>query len=68
MKDSNRMVASISQIQSILNFFSRMQLSFEAARSKALTVFSRSNTGIAGSNPTRDMDVCLRFSALCCPV
>jgi hypothetical protein len=31
-------------------------------------VFSRSNTGIVGSNATRDMDVCPRFFCLCCPV
>jgi hypothetical protein len=30
-------------------------------RSKANTVFGRSNIGIAGSNPARGMDVCLRF-------
>jgi hypothetical protein len=30
-----------------------------AARSKAWTVFSRSNAGIVGSNPTQGMDVCL---------
>jgi hypothetical protein len=32
-------------------------------------VFARSNTGIVGSNPTQDMDVCLRsfcvFVVLC---
>jgi hypothetical protein len=39
-----------------------------AERSKAPTVFGRSNTGIMGSNPTRGMDVCPRFSMLCCPV
>jgi hypothetical protein len=33
------------------------------SRSKASTVFGRSNIGIAGSNPARGMDVCLRFSA-----
>jgi hypothetical protein len=33
-----------------------------AERSKASTVFGRSNIGIAGSNPAQDMDVCLRFS------
>jgi hypothetical protein len=38
-----------------------------AERSKASTVFGRSNIGIAGSNP-RGMDVCLRLSVLCCPV
>jgi hypothetical protein len=37
-------------------------------RSKAHTVFDRSNTGIAGSNPAPGMDVCPRFSVLCCPV
>jgi hypothetical protein len=30
-----------------------------AARSKAWTVFVRSNTGIVGSNPTRGIDVCV---------
>jgi hypothetical protein len=39
-----------------------------AARSKARTVFGRSNTGIVGSNLTWGMDVCPRFSMLCCPV
>jgi hypothetical protein len=34
---------------------------------KARTVFDRSNTGILGLNLTR-MDVCPRFSVLCCPV
>jgi hypothetical protein len=38
-----------------------------AARSEARTVFCRSNTGIVGSNPTQGMDVCPRFSVLCCP-
>jgi hypothetical protein len=38
------------------------------ARSKARTVFGLSNIGIAGSNPTRGMDVCPRFSVLCYPV
>jgi hypothetical protein len=39
-----------------------------AARSRASTVFGRSNIGIAGSNTARSMDVCLCFSVLCCPV
>jgi hypothetical protein len=39
-----------------------------ASRSEALTVFGRSNIGIAVSNPARGMDVCLCFSVLCCPV
>jgi hypothetical protein len=30
-----------------------------AARSKAWTVFARSNAGIVGSNPTQGMDVCI---------
>jgi hypothetical protein len=32
------------------------------------TVLGRSNTGIVASNPVRGMDVCPRFSVLCCPV
>jgi hypothetical protein len=39
-----------------------------AELSKASAVFGRSNIGIAGSNPARGMDVCLRLSVLCCPV
>jgi hypothetical protein len=39
-----------------------------AAWFNARTVFDRSNTGIAGSNPARVMDLCPRFSVLCCPV
>jgi hypothetical protein len=30
-------------------------------RSKAWNFFARSNTGIVGSNPTQDMDVCVRL-------
>jgi hypothetical protein len=30
-----------------------------AARSKAWTVFARTNTVIVGSNPTQDMDACV---------
>jgi hypothetical protein len=40
-----------------------------AARSKAWTVFVRSNAGVVGSNPTRGMDVCVRlfcvYAVLC---
>jgi hypothetical protein len=32
-----------------------------AARSKAWTVFARSNAGIVGSNPTLGVDVCMRL-------
>jgi hypothetical protein len=39
-----------------------------AERSKASTVYDRSNIEIAGSNPAWDMDVCPRVSVLCCPV
>jgi hypothetical protein len=39
-----------------------------AARSEARSVFDSLNAGIAVSNPARGMDVCLRFSVLCCPV
>jgi hypothetical protein len=37
-------------------------------RSKACTVYDRSNIGIAGSDTARGMDVCPRFSVLWCPV
>jgi hypothetical protein len=36
-----------------------------AARSKAWTVFARSNAEIVGSNPTQGMDVCLRLFCVC---
>jgi hypothetical protein len=39
-----------------------------AAWSGAPTVFGRSNTWIVGSNLARGVDVCPRFSVLCCPV
>lgn len=39
-----------------------------AARSRASTVFVRSNVGILGSNPTQGMDVSLSLFCLCCPV
>jgi hypothetical protein len=35
------------------------------ARSKALTVFARSNTKIVGLNFTRIMDVCVRLFCIC---
>jgi hypothetical protein len=39
-----------------------------AERSETSTVFGRSNVEIAGSNPARGMEVCLRIYVLCCPV
>jgi len=39
-----------------------------AAGPNVRAVFNRSNTGIMGSNPARDMDVLPRFSLLYCPV
>jgi hypothetical protein len=36
-----------------------------AARSKAWTVFARSDTGIVGSNHTRGIGVCLRLVFVC---
>jgi hypothetical protein len=39
-----------------------------AERSKAGTVYDRLNIGMAGSNLSWGMDVCLRVSMLCCPV
>jgi hypothetical protein len=34
-------------------------------RSKEWTVYHRLNTGIVGSNPTRDMDICVRLFCVC---
>jgi hypothetical protein len=39
-----------------------------AVRCKARNAFARSNTGIVGSDPTRDMDVSEFIFCLCCPV
>jgi hypothetical protein len=39
-----------------------------AERSKACTVYDRSNIEFEGSKLARGMDVCLRLSVLCCPV
>jgi hypothetical protein len=39
-----------------------------AAQSKARMVLDRSEIGMGGSNPVRYIDVCMRFSVLCCPV
>jgi hypothetical protein len=39
-----------------------------AERSKAGTVYDRSNIGITGSKPAWGMDVCPLVSVLCCPV
>jgi hypothetical protein len=36
-----------------------------AARSKAWTVFARSNAGIVGSNTAQGMDVCVRLFCVC---
>jgi hypothetical protein len=38
------------------------------ARSKAWTVFARSNAGLVGSNPTQGMDVCVCFYSVLCVV
>jgi hypothetical protein len=38
-----------------------MPITVAAAQSKAWTVFTLSNAGIVGSNPTRCMDVCVRL-------
>jgi hypothetical protein len=35
------------------------------SKSRAWTVFARSNTGIVGSDPTQGMDVCVRLFYVC---
>jgi hypothetical protein len=37
-----------------------------AARSKAWTIFSHSNTGIVDSDPTQGMDVCIKVKLSLC--
>jgi hypothetical protein len=39
-----------------------------AVQSKEFMVSNRSNTETVGSNPAQGMDVCPRFSVLCCAV
>jgi hypothetical protein len=36
-----------------------------AARSKAWIIFSRSKAGIVGSNPAKEMDVCVHLFCVC---
>jgi hypothetical protein len=48
----------------LMPYFEFMPVSI-AERSKASTVFGRSNVEIAGSNPARCMDVCLCSVVLC---
>jgi hypothetical protein len=36
-----------------------------AARSKAWSVFTHSDVGIVGSNPTEDINICLRLFCVC---
>jgi len=36
-------------------------------RSEMRMVLDRSNTGIVGSDPARNMDACPRYSVFCCP-
>jgi hypothetical protein len=36
-----------------------------AARSKGCTIFTRSDTGVVGSNPTRSLDARVRLFCVC---
>jgi hypothetical protein len=80
-KRSDRNITSPSEMKRIFHglhifqneFFAIFRSSLDlvpiavATRSKVLTIFARSNTGIVGSNPTQGMDVCLRlFCVLSC--
>jgi hypothetical protein len=42
-----------------------MKIDTVAALSKACTIFHRSKIGVVGSNPIRDMGVCLRPFCVC---
>jgi hypothetical protein len=55
------MMYATKVIYLFIYLFIYLKLVQMAARSKASTVFDRSKIGIAGSNPARVMDVCLRF-------
>jgi hypothetical protein len=57
----------VNTLKYFLLLFSIMPIP-TADRSEARTVLGRSKTGIVCSNPTLGMDVCPRFSVLCCPV
>jgi hypothetical protein len=48
-----------------IEFYYYQQPITMATRSKAWTVFNRSNTGIVDSNPTRGIDVCARLFCVC---
>jgi hypothetical protein len=52
--------------QNIIRLYSSYTLITVAARSKAWTVFARSNIGIVGSDPTQGMDVCVRLFCVLC--
>jgi hypothetical protein len=52
-------------LDSILNMLSAFVPVTVAARSKAWTVFARSNAGIVGSNPTQGTNVCVRLFCVC---
>jgi hypothetical protein len=56
-----------SDLRNNLRLYAMTWLITVAGRSKAWTVFARSNAGIVGSNPTQGMDVCVRLFSVCCP-
>jgi hypothetical protein len=51
----------LSNVYNTVSFYSFIRPITMASQSKARTVFARSNAGIMGSNPTQDMDVCVRL-------
>jgi hypothetical protein len=59
---------SCSQIQRLICCIWNKEPVPVAERSKAHTVFERSNIGIVCLNPTPGIDVCPRFSVLFCAV
>jgi hypothetical protein len=48
-----------------MKFYNTFMQNTVAARSKAWTVFARSDAGIVDSNPTQGMDVCVRLFCVC---
>jgi hypothetical protein len=53
--------ATLMELATLYTFSMTVPSITVAAQFKEWNVFARSNTGIVGSHPTQDMDVCLRL-------
>jgi hypothetical protein len=64
-KHNLHLCLTIKQAEMIFTFVYRWLPIAAAARSKAWTVFTLSNTGIVGSNPTWGIDICVCLFYVC---